>query len=246
MENEGSSSRALQNRAIAASTSSFFVGVMKSRPAALEALPSIEGGGRLASGRHGAGTDSQRGLESGGDGIHDLVLHGEDVFEVAIVPLGPELAAVGRVDELAADADALARATHAPGNDVANPEIAAHLPRVDGSTFVGEYGAPSDDREQAPTRQAHGEIFRDAIGEVVLLRGIVAERSEREDGDGRPTGEAGDGERGRALVRLVAGRRIGLHSIDAQRARQVLDRAIAHVFELEVELALDLLERRGG
>src|SRR5262245_56307822 len=44
----------------------------------------------------------------------------------------------------------------------------------------------------------------------------------------------------------MANGRAGLHSVNTQRPRQVLDRSLPHVLEVEVELAFHLLECRGG
>ena len=47
------------------------------------------------------------------DGLGDFVLNGEDVGELAVVPLGPEVIAVLGVDQLRGHADAASRTTDA-------------------------------------------------------------------------------------------------------------------------------------
>src|SRR3954447_7055593 len=42
-----------------------------------------------------------------------LILDGEDVGEIAIVPVGPQMATRGRIDQLGCDADAVAGLAHA-------------------------------------------------------------------------------------------------------------------------------------
>ena len=58
-------------------------------------------------------------------GCGDLVLKREDVGEVAVVPLGPNVVAGGGVDQLRSDANALAALADAPFDDVSDPEVAA-------------------------------------------------------------------------------------------------------------------------
>src|SRR6516225_4021876 len=69
----------------------------------------------------------QRRLDRGGDTGGDVVLHSEDVGQVPVVTLGPEMGTGGYVDELAADAHPLARSAHAAFEDIANSEFAADL-----------------------------------------------------------------------------------------------------------------------
>src|SRR6202020_420483 len=56
---------------------------------------------------------SQFDLERGDDLLRQLILNGEDVAEIAIESLGPDMAAGGRVDELGGDANAGAVFAHA-------------------------------------------------------------------------------------------------------------------------------------
>src|ERR1035441_2849259 len=49
-----------------------------------------------------------------GDCCSDVILKGEDVAHLAVVPLGPELGAVGCVNQLAGNAEAGFRAAYAP------------------------------------------------------------------------------------------------------------------------------------
>ena len=58
--------------------------------------------GALAFGR------AQFRLERADDGLGDLVLEGEQILQLTVVALGPEVGARRCVDQLGADADALA------------------------------------------------------------------------------------------------------------------------------------------
>ena len=68
--------------------------------------PRSSGGSRQ---RANALRGQQSRLDCGGDAAGDLVLHGEDVAELAVVAFGPVMAAGRRVDELRADAQPCCR-----------------------------------------------------------------------------------------------------------------------------------------
>jgi hypothetical protein len=48
-------------------------------------------------------------LERVDDPVGDVVLHLEDISQIAVVAVGPQVAAIGRIDELRRDTNALAR-----------------------------------------------------------------------------------------------------------------------------------------
>src|SRR5215471_15527877 len=67
-------------------------------------------------------------LDRGGDARGDFVLHREDVSQISVIPLRPEMGTGGYVDELAADAHPLPRSAHATLEDIADTKLAADLP----------------------------------------------------------------------------------------------------------------------
>ena len=69
-------------------------------------------------------------LERIHDGARDLVLDREDVLELAVVGLGPEVVAVLHVDELRGDADPVADLAHAALEHRRHAELLADLPDV--------------------------------------------------------------------------------------------------------------------
>src|SRR6516164_3490288 len=69
----------------------------------------------------------QRRLDRGGDTRGDVVLHREDVCQIPVVTLGPEMGTGGYIDELAADAHPLPDPPHAAFEDVADAKVAANL-----------------------------------------------------------------------------------------------------------------------
>jgi hypothetical protein len=62
----------------------------------------------------------QRAAQGIDDRVGDLALHGEDVVELAVVGLRPQVAVVHRVDELRGDAHLVAGLAHAAFEDVAD------------------------------------------------------------------------------------------------------------------------------
>ena len=70
--------------------------------------------------------------------LGDLVLHRENVGEVAVVALGPDVVAGCGFDQLRGDADAVAGFAHAAFEHIAHAKLAANLLHIDGLALVGE------------------------------------------------------------------------------------------------------------
>jgi hypothetical protein len=70
----------------------------------------------------------------------DVILDCEEVAQLAVVSLGPDVLSRLRVDELRGHADAPAGGTHAAFEDVADAELLRDLPHVHGFSLVGEAG----------------------------------------------------------------------------------------------------------
>ena len=75
--------------------------------AALVGRPGIEALRQLAQGAVLLGIRNRWGDRNGGR-LGDLVLHGKDVSEIAVVTLGPDMLAALGFDQLRSDADAIA------------------------------------------------------------------------------------------------------------------------------------------
>jgi len=87
----------------------------------------------------------EQGLDDASD---DLVLHREDVGEITIEPLGPEMAAAFlRVDQLGVDADARRRASRTALQDIADAEFPSDPADIDRLVLEGEAGVAGDDEE---------------------------------------------------------------------------------------------------
>ena len=106
---------------------------------------------------HVAGTTSvqppllalrQRERQRADDLLYHLVLRREDVREIAIEPLGPEMPAGAGIDELRRDAHALAGLADAALEHKAHAQVAPDLLHFDRPALVGE-GRVAGDYEQA-------------------------------------------------------------------------------------------------
>src|SRR5438105_15459350 len=92
--------------------------------------------------------------------------------------------AARRLDQLAADANAIARLAQTTLDHVANAEFSGELLRIGPFAFVGEAGVASHDREPARPRQLGDQILGDAVEEEFGL-GIPAEVLEGQHRDRR-------------------------------------------------------------
>ncbi|MFL6693775.1 MAG: hypothetical protein ACJ8GO_12525, partial [Ramlibacter sp.] len=68
--------------------------------------------------------------------MRQLVLHREHVGEAALITFGPEMPSGQRIDQLRADAHAIAVAAHAALQDVARGEFLADAPEELRTTFA--------------------------------------------------------------------------------------------------------------
>ncbi len=93
--------------------------------------------------------------QDGDDRHRDLVLQREDVLEVAVVALGPDVPVALGIDQLHRDAHAVAGAAHAALDDELHAELLGLLPYVHGLAL--ELGCPRSGRRRrtpAPPRRS--------------------------------------------------------------------------------------------
>src|SRR6516162_240352 len=74
----------------------------------------------------------------------DLILYREDVDELTVVALGPNMSAACRVDELSCYARPVTGAAHASFEHIFDAELAGNRRNIDRLTFVGEGRVASD------------------------------------------------------------------------------------------------------
>ena len=125
----------------------------------------------------------------------DLVLHGEDAGQLAVVRLGPEVVTPLRIDELRIDPDARAVPADAPIEDGGDAQGMADLRERRGPAAEREGRRAAGDAKPVDVDEGVQDLLRHAVGEVPLvLRG--AEICERQDRDRR----TGHGRAGPAAV----------------------------------------------
>ena len=81
------------------------------------------------------------------DRMGDFILNCEDVSQIAIKSLSPNVVAVAGADEFTRHADARARFAHAAFENVIHPEIARDLLHLYRFAFVSENSVARDDEE---------------------------------------------------------------------------------------------------
>ena len=143
-------------------------------------------------GRQRLGRLAQRALELGvpdagrdardrvGD---DLVLHGEDLADRDVHPVGPDRLAAAGVAELDPDAQPAGRAPYASGHEVAHAERAPEVADPAALGAQAERRAARYHRELMQARERQDDVLHDAVGEPALVgRAVVGERQHRDRG----------------------------------------------------------------
>ena len=121
---------------------------------------------------------------------------------------------------------------------VGRPEGAADLAHVHALAAEREGGVAGDHHELAEARQLGDHVVRDAVAEIDLLR-VAAHVLERQHRDGRLF--AGLWRRWPRRRRALRRQPVGSHG-----PGDVLQVLLAHILEGEIELARQLIVRRGG
>src|SRR5258708_32858510 len=139
-------------------------------PPALVGGPGIKAFGRPA---HRALSLSLGNGRSDGDRyrLGDLVLDREDIGEIAVVTLGPDVVAGFGLDQLRGDADAVAGFTQAAFEHVAHAKLAPDLLHVHRVTLVSEARVAGDDEQRGVARQRGNDVFGDPVSEKLPARG---------------------------------------------------------------------------
>jgi len=74
---------------------------------------------------------AQRRLDRAYNAHRQLVLHGENIVERAVVSFGPDMRGVRRIDKLTGDPHPIAELAHAAFENIAHAQFAAYLLHVD-------------------------------------------------------------------------------------------------------------------
>ena len=200
--------------------------------------------GRHVVGRLALGALVARRLDPPGQGGDDrrghLVLDREDVLEVAVVALGPDVAVGIGVDQLHGHAHPVARLAHAALDHVLDAELRRDVLDLDRLALVDERRVARDHEQLPEPGQRGDDVLGQAVGEELLL-GIAAHVGERQHRDRGFLGRVRGGGHLRGLDR--GRRRLRSVQSDAKRRDRpgdVLDGLLAEVLERDVEAVADL------
>src|SRR5215475_10105599 len=112
--------------------------------------------------------------------MRNFVLYREDIIEIAIIALGPQVVAELCVDQLRCDPDAIASFAHAALDDVSDTKLPREMTDIDWLALESERRVACYHRERRDLREICDDVFGDGIAEVLLLR-IAAHVGERQD-----------------------------------------------------------------
>ena len=99
-----------------------------------------------------------------------LVLDGEDVLELAVVALGPDVPVGDRIDQLHGDADPVARLAHAALDHVLDADLLREVLDPDRLALVDEGRVARDHEQLAEAGQRGDDVLGEPVGEELLLR----------------------------------------------------------------------------
>ena len=150
--------------------------------------PGIHGARRLA---RLLGTRELQ-LDLAGDRPRDLAVKREDVAEVAVVAVAPEVLVGGGLDELRGDAHAVSGAQHRALDDGVHVQLARDLGKRLARVAVGHARGSRDHAQLLDLREHRDQGLRHAIDEIFLL-GIAREVFQRQDRDGADRTRSRDG-----------------------------------------------------
>src|SRR5205085_4596303 len=198
------------------------------------ALPGVETLGWLALAANLLGRIKLR-LDRRDHALGDLVLYREDVREIPIVTLSPEVISRLGFHQLRGYAEPASALPDGTFKDVADTEFTANLLHIDGSAFVRERRVPGDDEEPSNARQCRDDFLDHAVCEIFLL-GITAHILERQYGNRWLVGEGEGGcdSIGLGLWRVLGGAEA--HAEYPNGPSNVFERLLTQIVEPEIEL----------
>ena len=116
------------------------------------------------------------------DRLGNFILDGEDVREVAVVAVGPNVVAGLAVDQLGVDPNPIAGLADAAFQHVGDVELARDLADIESLALERECGVAGNDREGRDLRQVGDDVVGYPVAEIFLLR-VAAQIDERQHAD---------------------------------------------------------------
>ena len=117
------------------------------------------------------------------NGSRDFFLDREDVRQLPIVALRPQLVAVLRTDQLRADSEPVPALSNASLDDRRNAQLSANLADVGIRILELKGGGPGGDLEAINSAQGRDQFVGQSVAEVLLVL-LLAEVGEWQDGRG--------------------------------------------------------------
>jgi hypothetical protein len=97
--------------------------------------------------------------EGSDDPVHDVILKSEDILEIAVEPVGPNVPTTGGVDELNRYAHARCRTSYATFYNVGDSKLAGSPAHIDISVLVDEGGMSCDHEQASDFGEIGDQIF---------------------------------------------------------------------------------------
>src|SRR5262249_39753047 len=105
--------------------------------------------------------------QSCGDRACQFVLSGENILNLAIISLGPNMSLARSVDQLRCQANPVAGLSHATLDDIADAKRTAHRSDVDRGAAEPEGGIAGYHVQGVIARQLGDDVFGDSVAEIL-------------------------------------------------------------------------------
>lgn len=127
------------------------------------------------------------GLDPAGNRERHSVLESENVFERVLEPLGPQLRAVGRVDQFDRNANPTCIPSDAALKQVGDAQPSTDFLRVQILPFKRQARPTRNHKDCTDPGECGRDLLKHAVNEIFLL-GVARDVRERHDGDRGPAG----------------------------------------------------------
>src|SRR6516164_10750208 len=107
-------------------------------------------------------------LNSCDNGDRDFVLESENVCQVTLEPVRPNVRARHRINQLHCDTNFPRCFAHSPLKDIAHAKPAPDFLNIDGSAFKGEARIASDYEQRFEPRQRGDDFLNHSVGKILL------------------------------------------------------------------------------
>src|SRR5260370_21237026 len=99
----------------------------------------------------------------------NFILNRENVGQIAVVAVGPDVIPRFSLDEVGSNADPIGGLAHAAFEHITHAELSADLLHIDRLAFIGKRRVPGDDEQRGIMRKSGDDVFGYTIGDELLL-----------------------------------------------------------------------------